>query len=78
MRLIHLGVFSIPISCFLLPLCNWDDNYTQKLYFYVEQIIKGNAMNLNKQIGFINSAEAGDFFRMDRRTKINNHKERIA
>lgn len=40
------------------------DDYTQRLYFYVEQIIKGNPMNLDnldEQIGFINSAEAGAF-----------------
>lgn len=46
------------------PFVIGEDDYTQRLYFYVEQIIKGNAMkidNLNEQIGFINSAEAGNF-----------------
>lgn len=47
-----------------LPYVIGEDDYTERLYFYVEQIIKGNAMhlnNLNEQIGFINSAEAGEF-----------------
>lgn len=46
------------------PFVIGEDDYTQRLYFYVEQIIKGNAMNidnLNEQIGLISSAEAGDF-----------------
>lgn len=46
------------------PFVIGEDDYTQRLYFYVEQIVKGNAMNLdnlNEQIGFISSAEAGDF-----------------
>ncbi|GFP76256.1 NAD-dependent epimerase/dehydratase family protein [Clostridium fungisolvens] len=47
-----------------LPYVIGEDDYTERLYFYVEQIIKGNPMNLdnlNEQIGFINSAEAGEF-----------------
>lgn len=46
------------------PYVIGEDDYTQRLYFYVEQIIKGNPMNLdnlNEQIGFINSIEAGNF-----------------
>lgn len=46
------------------PYVIGEDDYTERLYFYVEQIIKGNAMHLNnldEQIGFINSAEAGEF-----------------
>jgi hypothetical protein len=47
-----------------IPFVIAEDDYTQRLYFYVEQIIKGNAMNidnLNEQIVFISSAEAGEF-----------------
>jgi nucleoside-diphosphate-sugar epimerase len=46
------------------PYVIGEDDYTQRLYFYVEQIIKGNPMNIdniNEQIGFIRSIEAGDF-----------------
>lgn len=46
------------------PYVIGEDDYTQRLYFYVEQIIKGNALNIDnidEQIGFINSTEAGDF-----------------
>ncbi|GKU25103.1 NAD-dependent epimerase/dehydratase family protein [Clostridium folliculivorans] len=47
-----------------LPYVIGEDDYTKRLYFYVEQIIKGNSINvdnLNEKIGFIDSAEAGDF-----------------
>lgn len=46
------------------PYVIGEDDYTQRLYFYVDQIVKGNPLNidnLNEQIGFISSAEAGDF-----------------
>lgn len=46
------------------PFVIGEDDYTRRLYFYVEQTIKGNPMNLdnlNEQIGFIQSAEAGSF-----------------
>lgn len=46
------------------PFVIGEDDYTQRLYFYVEQTIKGNPMNLdnlNEQISFIRSTEAGDF-----------------
>jgi nucleoside-diphosphate-sugar epimerase len=46
------------------PFVIGEDDYTQRLYFYVEQIIKGNPLNLDnlhEQIGFIRSTEAGDF-----------------
>lgn len=46
------------------PYVIGEDDYTERLYFYIEQIIKGNPMNLdnlNEQIGFVNSSEAGDF-----------------
>lgn len=45
------------------PYVIGEDDYTERLYFYVEQIIKGNAVNIdniNEQIGFINSSEAGN------------------
>lgn len=40
------------------------DDYTKRLYFYLEQVIKGEAIyidNLDEQIGFISSDEAGQF-----------------
>lgn len=46
------------------PYAIGEDDYTQRLYFYVKQIIDGNPINidnLNEQIGFINSIEAGNF-----------------
>lgn len=46
------------------PYVIGEDDYTQRLYFYTEQIIKDSPMNidnLDEQIGFISSAEAGNF-----------------
>jgi nucleoside-diphosphate-sugar epimerase len=46
------------------PFVIGEDDYTQRLYFYVEQVIKGKPMNLdniNEQISFIRSTQAGDF-----------------
>ncbi len=46
------------------PYVIGEDDYTRRLFFYVEQIIKGNPMNidnLHEQISFINSVEAGEF-----------------
>lgn len=46
------------------PYVIGEDDYTQRLFFYVEQTIKGNPMNidnLNEQISFIGSSEAGAF-----------------
>lgn len=46
------------------PYIIGEDDYTERLFFYVEQIIKGtpiNIDNLNKQISFIRSTEAGAF-----------------
>jgi len=46
------------------PYVIGEDDYTQRLYFYVEKIIKGipmNLDNLNEQIGFVSSTEAGKF-----------------
>ncbi|WP_055668595.1 NAD-dependent epimerase/dehydratase family protein [Desnuesiella massiliensis] len=53
-----------PAVAVRFPYVIGEDDYTQRLYFYVEQIIKGNPINidnLKEQIGFINSREAGDF-----------------
>lgn len=59
------GVYSqFPAVAVRFPYVIGEDDYTQRLYFYVEQIIKGNPMNidnLKEQIGFINSREAGEF-----------------
>jgi nucleoside-diphosphate-sugar epimerase len=46
------------------PYVIGEDDYTKRLSFYVEQTIKGIPMhvdNLNEQISFISSKEAGDF-----------------
>lgn len=46
------------------PYVIGEDDYTNRLYFYVEQIIKVSPLNLDNvhdQIGFINSSEAGKF-----------------
>lgn len=46
------------------PYIIGEDDYTQRLFFYVEQAIKGTPMNidnLNEQISFIGSSEAGAF-----------------
>jgi nucleoside-diphosphate-sugar epimerase len=53
-----------PAVAVRFPFVVGEDDYTQRLYFYVEQTIKGNPMNLdnlNEQIAFIRSTEAGDF-----------------
>ncbi len=47
-----------------IPLGIGQDDYTKRLYFYVEHIIKGIPMyvdNADKQMGFIRSDEAGRF-----------------
>ncbi len=46
------------------PYVIGEDDYTKRLYFYVEHIIKGMSMyidNLNCQMSYINSKEAGLF-----------------
>lgn len=53
-----------PAAAIRFPYVIGEDDYTQRLYFYVEQIINGKPMNidnLHEQIGFISSTEAGDF-----------------
>lgn len=47
-----------------LPYVVGEDDYTQRLYFYIEQIMKGNPLdidNLDEEISFIHSEEAGKF-----------------
>lgn len=46
------------------PYIIGEDDYTQRLYFYIEHAIKGipmNIDNLNEQLSFISSTEAGAF-----------------
>jgi len=46
------------------PFVIGEDDYTQRLYFYVEHIIKGTPIfinNLDEKISFIRSVEAGNF-----------------
>lgn len=46
------------------PFVIGEDDYTGRLLFYVEHVIKGlpmNIDNLNQKLGFIQSNEAGDF-----------------
>ena len=46
------------------PFVIGEDDYTKRLLFYVEHTIKGIPMNIDNidcQMGFINSKEAGDF-----------------
>lgn len=46
------------------PFVIGEDDYTKRLYFYVENCVKGIPMyidNLNDDIGFISSKEAGEF-----------------
>lgn len=53
-----------PAVAVRFPYVVGDDDYTKRLYFYIEQIIKGIPMkidNVTEQIGFIRSIEAGDF-----------------
>ena len=46
------------------PFVIGEDDYTQRLYFYVEHVVKGQPMhinNLESQLGFLRSDEAGKF-----------------
>lgn len=54
----------IPAVSVRFPYVIGEDDYTQRLYFYIEQTFKGKPMNLDnldEQIGFISSVEAGSF-----------------
>lgn len=47
-----------------LPYVIGEDNYTKRLYFYVEEMIKGSTLridNLDEKIAFISSCEAGKY-----------------
>ncbi|NLO38438.1 MAG: NAD-dependent epimerase/dehydratase family protein [Ruminiclostridium sp.] len=47
-----------------LPYVIGEDDYTKRLYFYVEEMIKGSTLsinNLDEKIAFISSCEAGKF-----------------
>ncbi len=53
-----------PAVAVRFPYVIGEDDYTQRFFFYIEQTIKGNPMNidnLNEQISFLRSTEAGDF-----------------
>lgn len=46
------------------PFVIGDDDYTKRLYFYVEHVVKGLPMfidDIDAQMGFVNSREAGRF-----------------
>ncbi len=54
----------LPAVAVRFPYVIGQDDYTQRLFFYVEQTIKRNPMyvdNLNEQISFIESTEVGNF-----------------
>lgn len=54
----------IPSVAVRFPFVVGDDDYTKRLYFYVEHIIKSIPMyvdNVDERITFINSCEAGKF-----------------
>jgi len=54
----------IPCVAVRFPLVIGEDDYTKRLYFYVEHIVKSKAMhidNLNIKMDFIMSDEAGKF-----------------
>lgn len=56
--------YQTPAVAVRFPYVIGEDDYTKRLYFYIEQTIKGNPMsldNLDEQIGFISSVEAGEF-----------------
>lgn len=54
----------IPSVAVRFPWIFGTDDYTKRLFFYVEHIIKGQAMNIDNldvRLSFIHSREAGDF-----------------
>ncbi len=55
---------NIPSVAVRFPYVIGEDDYTERLLFYVKELAEGNPMdidNLNEQIGFIKSTEAGEF-----------------
>lgn len=56
--------YDIPYISVRYPIVLGTHDYTKRLYFYIENIIKGNPMyidNLNSQLGFISEIDAGNF-----------------
>lgn len=54
----------VPSVAVRFPFIIGEDDYTKRLFFYVENIIKENPINidnLDEEIGFISSDEAGKF-----------------
>ena len=54
----------IPSIAVRFPWVIGTDDYTKRLYFYVEHVLRGvpmNIDNLNSELTFINSQEAGEF-----------------
>lgn len=54
----------IPAAAVRFPFVIGEDDYTKRLYFYVENIVKSRPMlvnNLDEKLAFVNSAEAGGF-----------------
>lgn len=54
----------VPSVAVRFPYVIGEDDYTKRLYFYVEHIVKSISMlvdNIDSQIAFINSSEAGKF-----------------
>lgn len=54
----------IPAAAVRFPYVLGEDDYTKRLYFYVEHIIKGVPMHVDNpeaETAFINSREAGEF-----------------
>ncbi len=55
---------ALSIAAVRLPYVIGEDDYTKRLYYYVEKIVKGIPMymdNIQAEISYIQSVEAGDF-----------------
>jgi nucleoside-diphosphate-sugar epimerase len=55
---------TLPSAAVRLPYVIGEDDYTKRLYYYIEKIVKGIPMQVDKPhaaISFISSSEAGDF-----------------
>jgi len=55
---------NIPSAAIRIPYVIGDDDISKRLYFYVEHVIKGLPMyidNINEQLSFVFSKEAGEF-----------------
>jgi len=63
-RAVFQAYKNIPAAAIRIPYVIGDDDITKRLYFYVEHVIKGLPMhidNMNEQLSFIFSKEAGEF-----------------